>query len=90
MAFKLRAGVSLAETDDGIAVLDEDRGEYFSLNPTGALVLRTMLDGGTCEQAAQRLVTEYDVDQATALQDANELVADLRAAGLVHAGEGLG
>ena len=47
MTLKLRDGVSAADTDYGITLLDEDSGQYWNLNPTGALVLRTLLEGGT-------------------------------------------
>ena len=47
MALNLRPGVSTADTDYGTTLLDEHSGEYFTLNPTGALVLRTLLGGGT-------------------------------------------
>jgi len=85
MTLRLRDGISLADTDDGIAVLDEDSGEYYNLNPTGALVLRTLLDGGTAERAAQTLCAEYDVDLATATGDVTALVEEFRAVGLVRA-----
>ena len=62
MTWKLRDGVSTADTDYGIALLDEDSGEYWNLNPTGALVLRTLLEGGTSTDAVQALVERYDVD----------------------------
>jgi hypothetical protein len=82
MTLKLRAGVLLVDTDYGIAVLDEDSGQYFDLNPSGALVLRTLLDGGTCEQAAQELSTEYVVDLASANQDVTALLEEFRSTGL--------
>jgi hypothetical protein len=83
MVFKLRDGVSLANIDQGIAVLDEDNGQYFELNPTGALVLQTLIDGGTSDQAAQQLSTQYAVDLATASQDVTALLEQFRSAGLV-------
>jgi hypothetical protein len=83
MTLKLRDGVSTADTDDGIALLDEDSGEYWNLNPTGALVLRTLLEGGTSTDAAQALVDSYDVDAGTAGQDVQDLLGGLRSAGLV-------
>ena len=55
MTLKLRNGVSTADTDYGTTLLDEDSGQYWNLNPTGALVLRTLLDGGTPAQAVQEL-----------------------------------
>lgn len=84
MTLKLRDGVSTADTEYGIALLDEDSGQYFNLNPTGALVLRTLLDGGAATQAAQELTEQYAVDIDTASRDVQELVAELRSAGLVR------
>jgi len=83
MALKLRDGVSTADTDYGIALLDEDSGEYWNLNPTGALVLRTLLEGGTSTDAAQALAETYDVDAGTASRDVQDLLGGLRSAGLV-------
>ena len=47
MMLQLRDGVSAADTDYGMALLDEDSGQYWNLNPTAALALRTLLAGGT-------------------------------------------
>ena len=84
MTLKLRDGVSAADTDYGIALLDEDSGEYWNLNPTGALALRTLLNGGTTAQAVQELTEEYSVDAGTATRDVEDLVGGLRSAGLVQ------
>ena len=81
---KLRDGVSTADTEYGVVLLDENSGDYWTLNPTGALVLRTLLGGGTRQQAVQAVGTEYAVDQQTADRDVAELIDDLRAAGLVE------
>jgi hypothetical protein len=84
MALTLRPGVFEAETEYGIVLLDGDSGEYFDLNPTGALVLRTMLAGGTTGQAAKALTDEFSVGLDDATRDVQELVADLRTARLVE------
>ena len=83
MTLKLRDGVSAADTDYGIALLDEDSAEYWNLNPTGALVLRTLLEGGTSTDAVQALVERYDVDTGSASRDVQDLLGGLRSAGLV-------
>ena len=83
MTLKLRNGVSTADTDYGIALLDEDSGEYWNLNPTGALVLRTLLEGGTSTDAVQALVERYDVDADSASRDVQDLLGGLHSAGLV-------
>ncbi|MFE6195303.1 lasso peptide biosynthesis PqqD family chaperone [Streptomyces sp. NPDC057838] len=82
MAFKLRQGVFTAETDYGIALLDEEHDQYWTLNPSAAVALRTLLDGGTEADAARALATEYAVDPGTARRDVRELVGGLRSAGL--------
>ena len=84
MTLKLRNGVSAADTDYGIMLLDESSGQYWNLNPTGALVLRTLLDGGTPGQAVQAVTEQYEVDPDTASQDVQDLVGELRMAGLVE------
>jgi len=83
MTLKLRDGVSAADTDYGIALLDENSGEYWNLNPTGALVLRTLLEGGTSTDAVQALVERYDVDVGSASRDVQDLLGGLHSAGLV-------
>jgi hypothetical protein len=83
MTLKLRDGVSTADTDYGIALLDEDSGQYWNLNPTAALALRTLLGGGTTAQAVQELTEQYAVDADTANRDVEDLLGELRSAGLV-------
>jgi hypothetical protein len=84
MTLKLRERVSAADTDYGIVLLDEDSGEYWNLNPTGALVLRTLLDGGSTAEAARHLAEQYAIDSETARKDVEDLVGGLRSAGLVE------
>jgi hypothetical protein len=84
MTLKLRDGVSAAETEYGITLLDEDSGQYWNLNPTGVVVLRTLLEGGTPAQAVQELTTQYAVDAQTASRDVEDLVGGLQSAGLVE------
>ncbi|MGW8765985.1 lasso peptide biosynthesis PqqD family chaperone [Streptomyces sp. NPDC055815] len=85
MTLTLRRGVSFAQTDDGLALLDEHGGRYWHLNPTGAQVLRALLDGRTAEEAVTQLTAEYEVDAESAHHDVQELVTALLAAGLVVA-----
>jgi hypothetical protein len=84
VTLRLRSGVYLAETEYGVALLDERSGEYFNLNPTGAQVLRTLLDGGTQAQAVEELIKEYAVDTGSASRDVLELIGDLRSARLIE------
>jgi hypothetical protein len=83
MTLELRDGVSAADTDYGVMLLDEDSGQYWNLNPTAALVLRTLLDGGTPARAVKELTEQYSVDVDIASQDVQDLVGELHLAGLV-------
>ena len=81
---RLRDGVSSADTDYGIILLDENSGQYWNLNPTAALVLRTLLGGGTPAEAVRQVTEQYAVDADAAGRDVAELVDSLRSAGLVE------
>jgi Coenzyme PQQ synthesis protein D (PqqD) len=84
MALTLRPGVFHTETEYGIVLLDGNSGEYYDLNPTGALVLRTLLTGATAEQAAQALTEQYAIGLDDATQDVRELLTHLRTTRLVE------
>ncbi|MEV3993715.1 lasso peptide biosynthesis PqqD family chaperone [Streptomyces sp. NPDC049837] len=82
MALRFGADVSTAETGYGTVLLDQRRGQYFELNPTGTLIVRVLMAGGDEAAAADALVEEYDIDRARAEEDVAALVAELRTSGL--------
>jgi len=86
MTLRLRDGVSAADTDYGTVLLDEDSGQYWNLNPTAALVLRTLLEGGSPAEAVRQVTERYSVDAETAGQDVRELMDGLQSAGLLRDG----
>ncbi|MEX2980345.1 lasso peptide biosynthesis PqqD family chaperone [Streptomyces sp. C36] len=80
----LKPGVLLTETEYGLALLDQESAEYWTLNPTAAVVLRTLLDGDGPERAVEILTTRYeDVDAELAAEDVGRIVGELRDAGLI-------
>ncbi|MWA16045.1 lasso peptide biosynthesis PqqD family chaperone [Streptomyces sp. BA2] len=82
MALRFGPDVSTAETDYGTVLLDQRSGDYWELNPTGSLVVKTLLDGGEEATAVDALVTEFAIDRARAEQDVTALVRELRESGL--------
>ncbi|GGU33493.1 lasso peptide biosynthesis PqqD family chaperone [Streptomyces violascens] len=82
MPLRLAAGISTAHTDYGTVLLNQRSGEYWELNPTGTLVLRTLLDGGDEADAAKVLVAAFDTSPSQAAHDVGELTAQLRSSGL--------
>ncbi|RJL31265.1 lasso peptide biosynthesis PqqD family chaperone [Bailinhaonella thermotolerans] len=83
MSLRLGADVTTAETDYGMVLLDQRSGDYWQLNPTGALVVRRLLAGDPPERAAAALAEEFGVGLGEAAADVRDLLEELRAAGLV-------
>ncbi|MBT2384090.1 lasso peptide biosynthesis PqqD family chaperone [Streptomyces sp. ISL-11] len=83
MALRFGTDVSTAQTDYGTVLLDQRSGQYWELNPTGTLVVRTLLEGGEEQDAVDAVVTEFAVDRAQASEDVAALIEQLREAGLV-------
>ncbi len=85
--YTLAADISTVDTEYGIALLHQKRGEYWNLNPTGAIVLRSALESADLSRAVDRLTSEFDVERAVAEQDVGEIVAHLLSAGILVRGE---
>ncbi|MFF1278844.1 lasso peptide biosynthesis PqqD family chaperone [Streptomyces marokkonensis] len=85
MTMTLRPGVVTADTEYGMALLDQNSGEYFTLNPTAALIVRTLLDGTSRQQAVTTLTDQYDVTAEQVEEDITRILQELRAARLLAA-----
>ncbi|MEU0768667.1 lasso peptide biosynthesis PqqD family chaperone [Streptomyces albogriseolus] len=85
MTMTLRPGVVTADTEYGMALLDQNSGEYFTLNPTAALIVRTLLDGTSRQQAVTALTDRYDVPAEQVEEDITRILEELRAARLLAA-----
>lgn len=83
MILRLRADVSMCDTDDGVALLDERTGRYWQLNRSGALILNGLFNGDTPHQIADNLTRQYEVSRDEAVRDVTALVAELSDAALV-------
>ncbi|MDN3025986.1 lasso peptide biosynthesis PqqD family chaperone [Streptomyces sp. S.PB5] len=74
---RLRADVSACAVDDGMVLLDERVGRYWQLNGTGALVVRSLLDGATPAQIVERLAATRPVTRERVAADVTALVSHL-------------
>ncbi|GAB3973889.1 lasso peptide biosynthesis PqqD family chaperone [Plantactinospora veratri] len=86
MTWKLRDRVSWTPTEYGGVLLDAASGQYWTLNPSAAAVLASLLADGDPGHAVARLEEEFDGDPEAMAADVPGLIADLEAAGLVVAG----
>lgn len=80
----INSEISRVRTDYGDVLLDEGKGFYWHANPTAVLVLDTIADGGGTEQAVERLVEEFGIDQSAARSDTATLLRRLRELGVVR------
>ncbi|MFI9150354.1 lasso peptide biosynthesis PqqD family chaperone [Streptomyces sp. NPDC053367] len=85
MTMTLRPGVVTADTEYGMALLDQSSGEYYTLNPTAALIVRTLLDGTSRQQAVTTLTDTYDVSAEQVEEDITRILEELRTAKLLAA-----
>ncbi|GHG54349.1 lasso peptide biosynthesis PqqD family chaperone [Streptomyces griseocarneus] len=83
MALRFATDVSTARTDYGTVLLDQRSGQYWELNPTGTLVVQTLLEGGGEADAVDAVVAEFAIDRPQAAHDVAALIGQLRQAGLV-------
>lgn len=84
MTLRMHEHVSLVRTEYGAVLLDERKGQYFQLNPTGCLVAQGVIDHSSPESIAASLAQEYDVSEEQARKDVTILIGRLREAGLVQ------
>jgi hypothetical protein len=74
----------LSRNLDGEAVLlDMASGVYFGLDEIGTAIWALIADGTTVRAICQKVVSLYDVDEATVRKDLEALVTELQSRGLV-------
>jgi len=72
--------ILLAEGKENI-----DFSDIISMNPTAVYLWKRVQDKDfTAEDLARLLTDQYEVDEATALEDANELAGQWKKAGIVE------
>lgn len=84
MTITLAPDIAATETGDETVLLDERRGRYFKLNPTGALILRALLDGRDAGQAVALLREQFGIEEQRARADVSDLIEALRTAKLIR------
>lgn len=81
----LRRGVRVAaaEVHDETVLLDLERGTYFALNRTGAVVWELLAEPRTQDELHAALLARFDVDAETLRADLAALLDDLAHHGLI-------
>ncbi|MFA5809970.1 MAG: PqqD family protein [Thermoleophilia bacterium] len=84
---KLNNDVRKCLIDGEMVLLDSRGGSYFGLNEVGTRMLELALQARNREEAVDILLDEFEVDEATALKDWDDLFAALTSKGLIIADE---
>nr|WP_042177888.1 lasso peptide biosynthesis PqqD family chaperone [Kibdelosporangium sp. MJ126-NF4]CEL12833.1 hypothetical protein [Kibdelosporangium sp. MJ126-NF4]CTQ98519.1 hypothetical protein [Kibdelosporangium sp. MJ126-NF4] len=83
MTIALTPNVTATDSEDGLVLLNESTGRYWTLNGTGAATLRLLLAGNSPAQTASRLAERYPDAVDRTQRDVVALLAALRNARLV-------
>jgi Coenzyme PQQ synthesis protein D (PqqD) len=78
---ELRQGVSFTQTRYGGVLLDEKEGVFWRLNPTAATVISAITSGA---EPVTAVAEAFDVTTGDAATDIDELIAEMRSAGLLR------
>jgi hypothetical protein len=73
-----------ARLDDGLAILQFDKGVYYGLDPVGARIWELVQEPRTVEAILAAMLDEYDVEPVRCETDLLELLSDLARHGLVE------
>jgi hypothetical protein len=64
-------------TDDGLVILDIDKGEIFSANCVAADIWNALMGGYSEEVAVDKVVLKYEVDREIAARDTDRFITSL-------------
>lgn len=65
-------------------LLDASNGESYSINKSGALILRALIEGRTFEDVVHEMAHAFDLSDATARRDTFRFLGELSRLGLVE------
>ena len=81
--FRREPGVLLREIDGELLLLNSDTDSYYGLNPVGAEMYQTLIDGSTAGETVAAICASYEADEATVARDLATLLDRLVDKGLI-------
>jgi Coenzyme PQQ synthesis protein D (PqqD) len=72
-------------TDDGLVILDIDKGEIYSANVVAARIWNLLMDGKSEQEAVDAVAAEFDAPKDVVARDAHAFIESLVAKSLVDA-----
>ena len=74
----LAPSVSVIEGEQGTALPDARRGEYYQVNELGLLIVRALGEGLGSEAIVERVVDAYDVSLDVAAEDVRNFLLQMK------------
>ncbi|BEV11572.1 PqqD family peptide modification chaperone [Asticcacaulis sp. DW145] len=74
---QLVGNTAVSNIEDGLALIDLDKGNYYYLNTTASLVWQGLQSGSSIKDIVERIVTDFDVEVALASSDVLAIVEEL-------------
>jgi hypothetical protein len=66
-----------------IVALDLRSSQYLTVNASGAVLWKALIDGATMQDLCRRLVETFSIDEVRAAEDSNAFIAGLAEQGLL-------
>jgi len=83
--FQLAQDILFQELGDEAVFLSMKNDHYYGLDQIGTKMWRLLTEQGDIESVVQRLVHEYETDEATLRRDITDLIEKMTRAGLIVA-----
>ncbi|MCP3874195.1 MAG: PqqD family protein [Desulfobacteraceae bacterium] len=76
MAYALSKEYLWKKVKERVVVLHFDSGKYYSLNTTGSLIWKSLIENISQAEIVNQVCLEFDIDRQTAEKDTEEIIND--------------
>ena len=85
MQYSIGSDYIWKEVGEQIVILNLDSGRYFSLNSTGTMIWSAILEKRSLDGIVEQLCASFEIDEATAREDAKTMIDDFLSRGIIQA-----
>ncbi len=80
---KTRKNLFVISEEGNHVVFDPEEGDEWTLNETGALIVRNLVEGASLEEIKNKMMEEYEVDQEEAEKSLQAYIDVLKKEGII-------
>lgn len=82
--YRLRSDAIWRDADGEVLAVQGDMENYVSVNASGTLLWKALVDGASREQLVQCLVTEFSIERSRAAADVEVFLTELESNGFLE------